>query len=90
MCTICRKFKKGKIDVNEARDELEEQMEYLSEEHVEEIEEMLFREEDTLNYMHERRMQELEDEGVAFDEEGEYPYEEDPPEDGEQHYEEDE
>ena len=32
MCTICRKFKKGSLSVAEAREELEDQIEYLSEE----------------------------------------------------------
>ena len=37
MCIICRKFKKGTWEVSEAREQLEEQMEYLTEEHIEEI-----------------------------------------------------
>ena len=40
MCSICKKFKKGSITTDEAREELEEQMEFLSEEHVEEIEQI--------------------------------------------------
>jgi len=63
MCTICKKFKKGTIDVDEARDSLEEMMEFLSEEHIEEIEEMLFQAEDTYDYMMERRLDKLELDG---------------------------
>lgn len=55
MCAICKKFKKGTIDVDEAREELEEQLEYLSEDHIEEIEHMLFQAEDTYDYMLERK-----------------------------------
>jgi hypothetical protein len=69
MCTICRKFKKGSLSVAEAREELEEQIEYLSEEHIEEVEELLFQEEDMLEYMQQRRMQET-DEDDGYDDEG--------------------
>lgn len=51
MCVICKKFKRGVISVEEAREELEEQMEYLSEDHIEEMEHMLFEAEDTYDYM---------------------------------------
>lgn len=55
MCSICRKFKKGSITVSEAREELDEQAEYLSEDHMEEIEEMLCEAEDTYDYIQERK-----------------------------------
>jgi len=74
MCTICRKFKKGTLDVQEAREELEEQLEYLSEDHIEEIEEMLFRAEDTYEYMMERRRSRIE---LGEEEDDSYPLEED-------------
>jgi thioredoxin-related protein len=73
MCSICKKFKKGTIDADEAREELEEQIEYLSEEHIEEIEHMLFEAEDTYIYMMERKLA-REDIGESDDE---YPLEED-------------
>jgi len=73
MCVICKKFKKGSISVEDAREELEEQMEYLSEEHIEEIEEMLFEAEDTYVYMMERHRDQL---GLD-DEEVDYVIEED-------------
>ena len=73
MCVICKKFKKGSISIEDAREELEEQMEYLSEEHIEEIEEMLFEAEDTYVYMMERRRDQL---GLD-DEEADYVIEED-------------
>ena len=74
MCTICRKFKKGSLTVEEAREELEDQMEYLSEDHIEEIEELLFEEEDMQEYMQQRRMQDYEyggtdQEDVDYDDE---------------------
>jgi len=55
MCQICRKLKKGSISVSEAREELEEHSVYLNEEHIEEIEEMLFEGEDTYDYIKERK-----------------------------------
>lgn len=73
MCVICKKFKKSSISIDEAREELEEQMEYLSEEHIEEIEQMLFEAEDTYVYMMERRRDQL---GLD-DEEADYVIEED-------------
>lgn len=73
MCVICKKFKKGSISIEDAREDLEEQMEYLSEEHIEEIEEMLFEAEDTYVYMMERRRDQL---GLD-DEEADYVIEED-------------
>jgi len=69
MCTICRKFKKGSLSVAEAREELEDQIEYLSEEHIEEVEELLFQEEDMVEYMQQRRMQEI-DEDEGYEDEG--------------------
>jgi CTP:phosphocholine cytidylyltransferase-like protein len=60
MCSICRKFKKGSLTVEEAREELEEQAEYLTEEHIEEIEELLFEAEDTYDYITERKKASLE------------------------------
>ena len=85
MCTICRKFKKGSLTVSEAREELEEQIEYLSEEHIEEVEEMILQEEDMLDYMKNRHMEDAEydensyeydeDEAPSYDEE--YDLEED-------------
>lgn len=85
MCTICRKFKKGSLTVSEAREELEEQIEYLSEEHIEEIEEMILQEEDMLDYMKHRHMEDAEydedsyeyDEGEAPDYSEEYDLDED-------------
>lgn len=67
MCQICRKFKKGSLTLEEAREELEEQSEYLSEEHVEEIEEMLFAAEDTYDYIQERKSQLADNEGRDYD-----------------------
>jgi len=55
MCQICRKLKKGSITVIEAREELEELSEFLNEDHIEEIEEMLFESEDTYDYIKERK-----------------------------------
>ena len=56
MCAICRKFKKGSLTTEGARRELEEQAEYLSEEHIEDIEEMLSEsEEDVYDYINERQ-----------------------------------
>lgn len=55
MCQICKKFKKGSITVNEAREELEEHSQFLNEDHIEEIEEMLFEAEDTYDYIKERK-----------------------------------
>jgi cell division protein FtsB len=60
MCIICRKFKKGTWEIGEAREQLEEQMEYLTEEHIEEIEEMLLIAEDKAEYMSERARERLE------------------------------
>ncbi len=74
MCVICKKFKKGSISTEEAREELEEQMEYLSEDHIEEIEQMLFEAEDTYIYMMERRREQL---GLDDDEESTYALEDD-------------
>ena len=86
MCVICKKFKKGSISVEDAREDLEEQMEYLSEEHIEEIEEMLFEAEDTYVYMMERRRDQL---GLD-DEENDYVIEEDLHEEDEEWSDEDE
>lgn len=69
MCTICKKFKRGSISLTEAREELDEQAEYLSEDHIEDIEEMLSEAEDAYDYISERKS------GLVSDEE-EY-YEED-------------
>ena len=55
MCQICRKLNKGSITVDEAREELEEQAEFLTEEHIEEIEELLFEAEDTYDYINEHK-----------------------------------
>lgn len=55
MCQICKKFKKGSLTVNEAREELEEHSQFLNEDHIEEIEEMLFEAEDTYDYIKERK-----------------------------------
>jgi hypothetical protein len=55
MCQICRKINKGSISVEEAREELEEQAEYLSEEHIEEIEELLCEAEDSYDYIKEHK-----------------------------------
>jgi anaerobic ribonucleoside-triphosphate reductase len=67
MCSICRKFKKGSLTIDEAREELEEQADYLSEEHIEEIEEMLFIAEDTYDYIQERKKQLGEDEDLDYE-----------------------
>lgn len=75
MCTICKKLKKGSIDVAEAKDMLEEMTEYLSEEHIEEVEQIIFETEDTYDYMMDRRRQQMELDGV--DEEDDYAPEED-------------
>ena len=61
MCQICRKLNKGSITVEEAREELDEQSEYLSEEHIEEIEELLCEAEDAYDYINERKVTLLED-----------------------------
>lgn len=68
MCQICRKFKKGSLTIAEAREELEEQAEYLSEEHIEEIEELLFVAEDTYDYIQERKNQLKETEAYDYEE----------------------
>ena len=86
MCLICKKFKKGSISVEDAREDLEEQMEYLSEEHIEEIEQMLFEAEDTYVYMMQRRRDQL---GID-DEEADYALEEDLHEEDEEWSDEDE
>ena len=69
MCTICKKFKKGTIDADEARELLEEMMEYLSEEHIEEVEEIIFEAEDTYDYMMERHLDQLELNGEQYSDE---------------------
>ncbi len=86
MCAICKKFKKSSISVQEAREELDEQMEFLSEEHIEEIEQMLFEAEDTYEYMMERRREQL---GLD-DDDAEYALEEQLHEDDEEWEDEDE
>lgn len=55
MCQICRKLNKGSITVEEAREELEEQAEFLSEDHIEEIEELLCEAEDAYDYIREHK-----------------------------------
>ena len=55
MCQICKKFKKGSISASEAQEELEEHAQFLNEDHIEEIEEMLFEAEDTYDYIKERK-----------------------------------
>lgn len=55
MCQICKKFKRGSISLSEAREELEEQAEFLTEDHIEDIEEMLSEAEDTYDYITERK-----------------------------------
>lgn len=72
MCVICKKFKKGTVDIDEAREMLEEASEYLTEEHIEEIEEMLYVAEDTMEYMNQRRLEQLEEDGISYDEEESY------------------
>lgn len=84
MCQICRKFKKGSLSVSEAREELEEQSEYLTEEHIEEIEEMLFEAEDTYDYIREHKNSLLSDEYSDDDYEDDYG-DDDLPEDSEQY-----
>lgn len=78
MCTICKKFKKGTIDADEARDLLEESLEFLSEEHIEEVEQMIFEAEDTYDYMMERHLDKLElDGGRGYEDDEDYIIEED-------------
>lgn len=67
MCQICKKFKKGSITINEAREELEEHAQFLNEDHIEEIEEMLFEAEDTYDYIKERKNAFIA-EGLDYDE----------------------
>jgi len=67
MCQICRKLNKGSISVEEAREELDEQAEYLSEEHIEEIEELLCEAEDTYDYINERKVSLLSEQEDADD-----------------------
>ena len=67
MCTICRKFKKGTLTIQEARAELEEQSEYLNEDHIEDIEEMLFEAEDAYDYINERKNSYLEEDDLDAD-----------------------
>jgi hypothetical protein len=55
MCSICKKFKRGTISVDEAYEELDEQAEFLTEEHIEEIEELLSEKEDAYDYITERK-----------------------------------
>lgn len=55
MCNICKKFKRGSISIEEAREELDEQAEFLTEEHIEDIEELLSEAEDTYDYITERK-----------------------------------
>ncbi len=86
MCTICKKLKKGTLTVEEAREELDEQAEYLSEDHIEEIEEMLLIEEDSQNYIKSQIL--IDEEGEPLEEEYEEELEE--YEDEEYSYEEDE
>jgi hypothetical protein len=55
MCTICRRFKKGTITAEEAREELEEQSDYLNEDHIEEVEDLINTEEDAYDYLFNRK-----------------------------------
>ncbi len=55
MCNICKKFKRGSLTTEEAREELDEQAEFLTEDHIEDIEEMLSEAEDTYDYITERK-----------------------------------
>lgn len=55
MCQICKKFKRGSITIEEAREELDEQAEFLTEDHIEDIEELLSEAEDTYDYITERK-----------------------------------
>lgn len=70
MCQICRKFKKGSITVSEAREELEEFSQFLNEEHIEELEEILFDSEDTYDYIKERKNAFLNEELVYDEDDG--------------------
>jgi hypothetical protein len=69
MCTICKKFKRGTISVDEALEELDEQAEYLTEDHIEDIEEMLSEAEDAYDYISERKGDYVsaDDEEMAYD-----------------------
>jgi len=71
MCQICKKFKRGSISVAEAREELEEQVEFLTEDHIEDIEELLSENEDTYDYITERKkaVDDYEDEKEFLEEE---------------------
>lgn len=69
MCQICRKLNKGSITVEEAREELEEQAEFLSEDHIEEIEELLCEAEDAYDYIREHKASLLNGETIYEDEE---------------------
>ena len=71
MCSICRKFKKGSLTAEEARAELEEQAEFLTEEHIEDIEEMLSEAEDVYDYINERQTNyDLEEFDEDYDDDG--------------------
>lgn len=59
MCSICKKFKRGTISVDEALEELDEQAEFLTEDHIEDIEEMLSEAEDAYDYITERKKLEI-------------------------------
>jgi hypothetical protein len=72
MCTICRKFKKGTITAEEAREELEEQSDYLNEDHIEEIEDLINTEEDAYDYLFSRK-------GASYKEVQDEDYEEELP-----------
>lgn len=71
MCNICKKFKRGSITLEEAFDELDEQADYLTEDHIEDIEEMLSDGEDTYDYINERNNKSsIIDEDEDYEEDG--------------------
>jgi len=76
MCTICKKFKKGTISVEEAWDELEEQSVYLNEDHIDEVEALLNDDvEDVYDYLKDRKS--LEDDDELYDEDDIIDYDDD-------------
>jgi CTP:phosphocholine cytidylyltransferase-like protein len=69
MCSICKKFKRGSISVEEAREELDEQAEFLTEEHIEDIEELLSEREDAYDYITERKKAQLDIDDEDYEDE---------------------
>ena len=82
MCAICKAFKSGALSPEEARESLEEQSEFLTEEHIEDIEHMILVSEDSDNFLHEFRRYAY-DEDEDLEERDEEDYDEYPDEDEE-------